>query len=337
MRILQACVCTHNPRPAIFRKVLASIARQTLRPPGFELVLIDNASDPPISKAECREIIGPIPLRIERERRVGVAAARLRSVSATSAEWVAFIDDDNELMPDYFECALRIISQNPGLGCFGGKLLLADDITVAPWIRPLLGYLAIRDPGDTPLTACTPDWGLWEPPAAGALVRRPLLEHYGAVLLRSSASFKLGRSGALSFGAGEDALLMSGAYDLGLAASYQPSLRLIHHIDPSRLRFGYLLQLMYGHGHSRIVLERLLRDMGRRSEVDTGPKLLARTKRAFFLTLVQDPAVSLRYACCMAAYRAGSGFARLRPHDRTIDANRDERSRSDIAAHEPRC
>lgn len=312
MRVLQACVCTHNPRRASFRKALASIARQTVRPPGFELVVIDNASSPPISDAECRQIIGAIPLRIEREQELGLAAARLRSVSETSAEWVVFVDDDNELMPEYFESALRVISENPELGCFGGKLLLPGEVTCTPWIRPLLGFLAVRDHGDKPVTACSADWGIWEPPAAGAVVRRSLLQRYRNVLLNSSTSHRLGRKGARSFGACEDALLMSGAYDLGLAASYQPSLRLIHHIDPSRLHFGYLMRLMYGHGHSRILLERVLRESGRRRDGSIGPSVMARTRRALYRTLFRDPAVSLRYACCMAAYRIGSAVARLK-------------------------
>ncbi len=325
MRLLQACVCTHNPRPAVFRKVLASIARQTLRPPGFELVLIDNASDPPISKADWPDIADTIPVRIEREQQLGIAAARLRSVSATDAEWVVFVDDDNELMPDYFECAVRIIAENPDLGCFGGKLSLPDDIIVAPWIRPLLGFLAIRDAGDTPRTACTTEWGVWEPPAAGAIVRRPLLEHYRAAVLDAAfAPSGLGRKGLRSFGACEDTLLMSGAYDLGLAASYQPSLRLIHHIDPSRLEFIYLMRLMYGHGNSRIRLERLLRDTDRRGQDDARGGALARTARALTRTFIRDPAVSLRYACCMAAYRAGSAVGRLEARGPVVDAGEDE-------------
>lgn len=311
MLLLQACICTHNPRPAVFRRVLASIARQTVLPSGFELILIDNASDPPISAAECRQALGAVPFRLEREPILGIAAARLHTASATSAEWVLLVDDDTELMPDYVARALDVIASDPRLGCFGGKLFLPDDIAAAAWVRPLLGFLAIRDAGDVPITACTTDWGVWEPPAAGAVVRRPLLEQYRAMMLDSSVAHRLGRKGKRGFGACEDTLLMSGAYDLGLNASYQPSLRLVHHIDRSRLEFGYLLRLMYGHGCSRVLLERVLRDAGRRAKAERGPGPLARIARAFSSTFIRDPVVSIRYACCKAAYRAGSARARL--------------------------
>lgn len=304
--MLQVCLCTHNPRMDVFRRVLGSLARQTVRPEGFEVVIIDNGSDPPIFEAECRRALGAVPVRVEREPTLGLAAARVRGVATTSAEWLAFVDDDTELMPDYLECALRVIARNPGLGCFGGKLLLPEHIVPDRWVRPLLGFLAVRDVGDEPITACANEWGLWEPPAAGAIVRRPVLERYRTIVERHSSAYRLGRKGEGSFGAGEDALLMRGAYALRLSASYQPSLRLMHHIDPSRLRFGYLLGLMYGHGRSRILLERLLRNSEMRPAADGGDSILTRLARGAYQTFVADPQISLRYACCTTAYRVGS-------------------------------
>lgn len=304
--MLQICLCTHNPRRSVFRRVLASIARQTHKPAGLEVVIIDNNSSPEISEAECQEILGPVPGRVEREPTLGLAAARLRAVAETTAEWVALVDDDTELMPDYLECAQHVIDQNPGLGCFGGKLLLPDYIVPDRWVKPLLGFLAIRDAGDEPITACANHWGVWEPPAAGALVRRPLLERYRAVIEHDKLAYRLGRKGERSFGAGEDSLLMRGAYDLRLSASYQPSLRLVHHIDPERLRFGYLMGLMYGHGRSRIVLERVLHEEPRPRPMARQSSTLSRLARGAYLTFVADPRVSLRYACCTTAYRVGS-------------------------------
>lgn len=320
MRLLQACLCTHNPRSAVFCRVLGAIARQTRLPADFEIVIIDNASTPPITEAECRAAVGAVPLRIVREPNLGIAAARVRCVSETNAEWVLLVDDDTELMPDYVECALRVIAENPKHGCFGGKLLLPDYIAAARWTEPLLGFLAIRDVGDVPITASTSDWGIWEPPGAGAVVRRPLLDHYRAVMQENHLARQLGRKGARSLGASEDSLLMSGAYDLGLTAAYQPSLQLIHHLDPSRLGFGYLLRFMYAHGRSRILLECLLRDAGRRPQIESGPGLLSRMRRALFRTFLRDPGLSIRYACCTTAYRAGTLTARLKAGIRTLPA-----------------
>lgn len=304
--MLQVCLCTHNPRGAVFRRVLESIARQTFKPSGFGVVIVDNGSLPPVDEAECARILAPVPVRVAREFELGLAAARSRGVAETTAEWVILVDDDTELAPDYLECAWRVIERNPNLGCFGGKLLLPEYIVPDPWMRPLLGFLAIRDAGDEPITACADEWGIWEPPAAGAVVRRPLLERYRAVVEHNKTAVRLGRKGEGSFGAGEDSLIMRGAYDLNLSASYQPSLRITHHIDPSRLRFKNLLGLMYGHGRSRIILEGVLHETGRRPMARMRASALARAAHAVYRTFVADPRISLRYACCTTAYRVGS-------------------------------
>ena len=41
---------------------------------------------------------------------------------------------------------------------------------------------------------------------------------------------------------------MRGAYGLGLSCSYEPSLRLEHHLDPRRFQLRYLARLLVGLG-----------------------------------------------------------------------------------------
>jgi hypothetical protein len=103
--------------------------------------------------------------------------------------------------------------------------------------------------------------------------------------------------------------MMRGAHAVGLAASYQPGLQLVHHIEPDRLRFGSFLSIMYGHGRGRSMLERLLRgDIDRRSMF--GHLISRRTWRAITTTLRQSRG-SLRYTCCMLAYRLGYVFNQI--------------------------
>ncbi|MBV8534426.1 MAG: glycosyltransferase family 2 protein, partial [Alphaproteobacteria bacterium] len=114
--MLQVCLCTHNPRPEIFHQVLTALRRQT-RWDSFELVIVDNASQPPIEEWACRAALGPeIRLRIERESTLGIAAARVRAVETTTTDWVLFVDDDTELSPDYVEQGMKIIAENPTIG-----------------------------------------------------------------------------------------------------------------------------------------------------------------------------------------------------------------------------
>ena len=45
MAFVSVIICTHNPRPDAFRRVLDSLAAQTLPKAQWELLLVDNASD----------------------------------------------------------------------------------------------------------------------------------------------------------------------------------------------------------------------------------------------------------------------------------------------------
>jgi hypothetical protein len=67
----------------------------------------------------------------------------------------------------------------------------------------------------------------------------------------------LDRQGKSLLSAG-DSMIARGAYELGLECAYQPRLKLIHRIKPERLSFSYLRRLLYNHGRSYVLLERIL-------------------------------------------------------------------------------
>lgn len=315
--MLQICICTHNPRPDVFHKVLAALGRQT-HCAGVEVVVIDNASEPPIEEQTCRRSLGSgLELRIEREETLGVAAARARAVDVTTTEWILFVDDDTELMPDYIEQGLRIIAENPTIGCFGGKLLLPPYLSPQRWAKPLLGFLAIKDLGDQPMASMADEWRRCEPPTAGAFVRRQVLERYRAVIRANQMAQALGRKGQKGLRSGEDALMMRGAHAVGLSVSYQPALTLVHHVHPRRFRFGYLVRLMWGNGRTLFLLDRIAASGGHRPS-SLPPRTPAAALRLLFKSTAGEMRHSLRYAVCMLAFRLGYRWEVIMP-DLTFD------------------
>lgn len=302
--MLQVCICTHNPRPEVFHKVLAALRRQT-RVDAFEVIIVDNASQPAIEAWACRDGLGPdIPLRIERENALGITAARARAVDTSTTNWVLFVDDDTELAPDYVEQGLAVIATNPEIGCFGGKLVLPGYLRPSPWTRPLLPFLAIKDLGEEPMTSLADEWRSCEPPTAGAFVSRPVLERYRGVVRGNRLAQLLGRKGHKGLRSGEDALMMRGAYALGLSVSYQPALKLVHHLNPSRLRFRYLVKLMWGHGRTLFVLDRIVSSERGRSWHGQH-RSAASAVRFLFRAVSSEIHKSIRYAFCMLAFRLG--------------------------------
>jgi len=260
---LAACICTHNPRMEVLRWTIASLARQTVPPGTFEVLIVDNASHPPLGE----EVLSPlrtrgIPARIRREERPGVAQARLHAIRETKAGWILFVDDDNELAETFVEEGLRFLGSRADVGCFGGKLLLPPALRPPSWARPFLGYLAIKDLGEEVIAGIADHWGEWEPPTAGAFVRRDIAEAFRERVEADGTLLRLGRRGRNGVASCEDSLMMRQALWLGALNAYVPRLRLQHHIDERRLRFGYLLRLMAGYGRSLVLLEKVERAHG---------------------------------------------------------------------------
>jgi glycosyltransferase involved in cell wall biosynthesis len=255
---VEICICTHNPRIDVLDRVMKSIFNQQVTAGHtFSVLVVNNLSDPAISESIFRKTNGSkIKTKLIQEPSPGVARARAMAAKSTSAEWILFVDDDNELSSDYVSKGLGIIRDHPTLGCFGGRLLLPDSIHPPAWTKPFLPYLGIKDFGEERIERLSEEWGPWEPPTAGAFVHRDVLQEY---LRRSTASenfFQLGRTAEKLLSC-EDSILMRGAASLGRTNAYEPSLVLWHHLAPHRFRFRYLIRLMYGYGISHVILEAL--------------------------------------------------------------------------------
>jgi hypothetical protein len=303
---LDVCICTHNPRPEIWAIVLQALARQTLDKSLFHVWVIDNCSTPAMTLADLAPLTAVgIGVSLVLEPRLGNVYARSCAVTATQSELLLFVDDDNELADDYLATAYALARAHPEIGCMGGKLLLPPTLTCPPWLEPLLPYIAVIDRGEAVIANCADHWGPWEPPTAGALVRRPVLNQYLKQIEEIPETGQLGRKGSGQLLSGEDSLMMRGAFALGLQCAYQPSLKLYHHISPHRFQARYLWRLMYGYGRSFIILETLL-----------GNTIAPVPWRAALKTILHNVQLrrreqSLGYALCLMAYDIGY-FTQLR-------------------------
>lgn len=259
--MIEVCLCTFNPRRNVLQSVLQSIANQTAGAHDFRFLLVDNAGEPPLTAGLLAPLEAKgIACRLVRETRPGIFHARNRAMRESSQPLILWVDDDTELPATYITQCLAIAEAHPGIGCFGGKLLQGPGCRYARWTIPILPWLAILDRGDTPITQKADHWGLWEPPTAGAVVRRKVIDHYLDFVGRLPENYSIGQVGNKDLMRGEDSLLMRMAYQVDLACSYQPELRVVHHIDNRRFKPGYLFRLFYGYGRSYVRLERILGD-----------------------------------------------------------------------------
>lgn len=114
-----AIVTTHN-RARLLQRAIGSVLGQTR--PVTEIIVVDDGSTD-----NTREVVagyGPCVKYIYQGSR-GASAARNAGVRATSCEWVAFLDDDDEWLPEKTARQIAAIQGCAGAAlCYGAHLLV---------------------------------------------------------------------------------------------------------------------------------------------------------------------------------------------------------------------
>jgi glycosyltransferase involved in cell wall biosynthesis len=246
---LSVIICAHNPRRDYLAETLASLRAQDLEPTvPWELILVDNASAPPL--ADWVDLAWHPRARIVVEPRLGLTHARLRSFHESEGEILIYVDDDNVLDPDVLRLSLAALRSDPDLGAIGGKVIARYEAPPPPWFDGLGLDLACRDLGEATI------YGAWEPgsgprdyPAcapigAGMAIRREAYADYVAAAETDAVRQGLGRKGA-DLSSGEDNDMVMTLLEIGWKVAYLPQLRLEHLIPARRLTADYLSQYAY--------------------------------------------------------------------------------------------
>jgi glycosyltransferase involved in cell wall biosynthesis len=144
--LFSVIVPTHG-RPELLSAAIASVLGQTVV--DFELLVVDDASDPPaVVPGDARARL----LRVDRNR--GPAAARNVGIAAATGEYLAFLDDDDLFMPSRLEVALEGLASAPIAICWsrfhdrppGRHRVLTGDVrdSILDGPTPGLGATALR-------------------------------------------------------------------------------------------------------------------------------------------------------------------------------------------------
>jgi glycosyltransferase involved in cell wall biosynthesis len=103
---------------ALLRRCLEALARQTLGPDCFEIIVVDNGSSDD-SAAIANSFPGVVLLS---EPRPGSYAARNRGLARARGDFIAFTDADCVPAPDWLEQALAAARRHPGAGVLAGRI-----------------------------------------------------------------------------------------------------------------------------------------------------------------------------------------------------------------------
>lgn len=112
--LISVVIPTYN-RPALLKEALCSVAEQTYR--SFEVVVVDNGSEPPISRGALEEVLGSRVVLRRYDRPQGVPKSKNAGVRSARGEIILLLDDDDLLMPDALESIYQAFSSHPNIDC----------------------------------------------------------------------------------------------------------------------------------------------------------------------------------------------------------------------------
>jgi cellulose synthase/poly-beta-1,6-N-acetylglucosamine synthase-like glycosyltransferase len=130
---ISVIICCHNSVSKL-PVTLAHLEAQEPPAAPWELLIMDNKSiDGSADFARRYWKSDRIPLRVVEEPRVGVRFARERGLSESRYPFLAFVDDDNWLAPDWLRTAYEIISSDESLACVGSILEPECEVPAPAW------------------------------------------------------------------------------------------------------------------------------------------------------------------------------------------------------------
>lgn len=103
----------HNPNMTLLRKAIASAMFQTHRP--HEVIIIDDASDTPISYSEKNLVL------IRSDKNLGPSGARNLGIKKATGELISFLDADDRWDLNKLKNSIEVFKKNPDIGMTCGN------------------------------------------------------------------------------------------------------------------------------------------------------------------------------------------------------------------------
>jgi glycosyltransferase involved in cell wall biosynthesis len=231
---IDVVVCTYDNASSLDRTLGALAAQRDEEGVDWAVTVVDNncTDDTP---AVCARH----GVRVVHEPIQGLTPARASGVRATAREWVAFVDDDCLVAPDWIARAAAAAAEHPRAGAIGGRVIVEWQGGTPRHAARYEWAYAAQDHGPTPRRV----------PflvGAGLVMRRAAIADTGW-LERQLLADRVGRR-LVSGGDVEIALRLAARHELW----FDPRLTLRHAIDARRGEPRHLARLVRGLGTSQL-------------------------------------------------------------------------------------
>lgn len=224
-------IATYNRGRSLVR-TLGSVIRQSLDAEAWECIVVDNNSSDDTQELFAAFIAEhpEFNLRIVHETAQGLSHARNRGIAESVGEYIAIIDDDEEVNTDFARAYLDFFDSHPDAVAGGGKITPLYEFEPPKWLSPI---------AERPI-AGTLDMGaeivLFKgeryPGGGNMALRRSAVEKFGAF------NPDLGRTGKKLL-AGEEKDLFHRLRAGDGKIYYVPGAQILHIIPHSRLTHEY--------------------------------------------------------------------------------------------------
>lgn len=274
-------ICTHNRADTLPMAVRAAAAADWPAA-DFEVLVIDNGCTDATPEVAAQLAAAHPNVRVVREDRLGLCPARNRAAAEARGRFVAFVDDDAEIAPDYLRALDRLAREERSWGCAGGVIEVGWLSPPPPWWEPgldfIFNFLYV---------------GSFRRPLAPPEIVYGTNMVFPTRLLRRIGGFDetIGLRGDLHgrprrMLTGDDTELQYRLYAMRRRVIWEPALRVRHWIRPDRVDREYLRRRAETSGRSLAVIERKHPRCGARSAAVFGVaeciarRLLGRTRGA---------------------------------------------------------
>ncbi len=147
----------YNKEKDVARAIRSALAQ---RYHDFELIVVNDGSTD--SSAEAVRGIDDSRIRLVEQENAGVAAARNRGIAEARADLVAFLDADDEWLPEFLATVIRLRESFPAAGVFATSYRVRDTkghersavlrgLPASPWEGILDDYFALAAQSEPPV------------------------------------------------------------------------------------------------------------------------------------------------------------------------------------------
>lgn len=240
---LSLVIATYN-RAEQLMVTLSSVAQQSATASLWECVVVDNNSkDNTREQVESFKKAHPnLNIRYIFEQQQGLSHARNAGIDASEGDIIAFIDDDERIVPDFIKAYIKLFDNHSDAMAAGGKII-AEYPTGRPRWMSHYAEQPIANPMDFGDYVCT--FPAHRIPGGGNMaMRREVFNTVG----RFDTS--LGRTGTRLIG-GEESDLFEHIRAKEMKCYYTPEAVMYHIIPAEKLTEEYFTRLAYNTGVSQ--------------------------------------------------------------------------------------